>query len=322
MPSQKRQNSQNKIFIFLISAFVLIALYTAIITRPVDSKSQEDILVVVRKGASVTRIAKTLKSEGLIRSELAFKLISYQEGIVQSIQAGSFRVSPAQSTREIALTLTRGRLDSWITIPEGFRTEEIALLAKELFNIEEQDFLAAAEGMEGMLFPDTYLIPEGASAEQLVKILNTTYENKINPLRADITKSRLSEKQVISFAAIIERETLADEEKPVVAGILLKRYKNDWPLQVDATLQYIAGTEQDWWPTPTSADRNIKSSYNTYINIGLTPSPIANPGLSSIIAVIDPEISPYWFYIHDDEGIIHYAETLEDHNVNINKYLR
>ncbi|MBI4033134.1 MAG: endolytic transglycosylase MltG, partial [Candidatus Blackburnbacteria bacterium] len=142
----------------------------------------------------------------------------------------------------------------------------------------------------------------------------------------------------VTLASIVERETLTDEERPIVAGILLKRLEAGWPLQADATLQYaIASVNctlrketsaaqsvkcEDWWPIPSSEDKKIKSLYNTYLNRGLPPGPIANPGLSSIKAVVSPQDSPYWFYLHDGNGKIHYAKTSEEHAENIRKYLQ
>jgi UPF0755 protein len=123
------------------------------------------------------------------------------------------------------------------------------------------------------------------------------------------------------MASIIERETKTNEERPVVAGILWKRLENDWPLQVDATLQYAIANSETWWPILTKEDLEINSSYNSYKFTVLPPTPIASPGLSSIKASANPQDSDYWFYIHDPEAQIHYAETIEEHNNNIRKYL-
>ena len=131
------------------------------------------------------------------------------------------------------------------------------------------------------------------------------------------------------MASLVEREAKHDDDRPVIAGIMLKRLKADWPLQIDATLQYalanlrcIAKSSCDWWIVPTAADKKINSAYNTYLNNGLPPAPICNPGLSSIKAVVNPQTNNYWFYISDSKGQMHYAKTIEEHNENIAKYLR
>jgi UPF0755 protein len=107
-----------------------------------------------------------------------------------------------------------------------------------------------------------------------------------------------------------------------VAGILYQRIVMGMPLQVDATVQYVVANEKTgWWPEITLEDRKVKSAFNTYLILGLPPAPIANPGLSAISAAINPEKSDYLYYLHDAQGMIHYAATLEEHNLNIKKYL-
>ena len=134
--------------------------------------------------------------------------------------------------------------------------------------------------------------------------MTSTFDKKIK----DVTY-----KQLI-VASLLERETFADSEKPIVAGIIYKRLENDWPLQIDATLQYIKG---DWKPV-YSIDKELNSPFNTYKNLGLPPSPICNPSLASIQAVANAESStPYLYYYHDSKGNSHYGKTLKEHNLNV-----
>ncbi len=299
-----------------------LGLWFRIAASPVGPGSQEQKLIVIKKGSSITGIGQLLEREGLIRSPLAFRLIVSFRKLGTKLQAGSFRLSPSMSASEIAENLTRGRLDAWLTIPEGFRTEEIAALVEDKFGVPRSDFVEAASDLEGKLFPDSYLIPEGASASTIVSILYNTYLSKIEPYKESFSLTGLSETEILTLASILERETRSDEEKPIVAGILLKRLSAGWPLQVDATLQYIRGKRGEWWPLPTSEDKRLNSPYNTYLNSGLPPGPIANPGLASITAVLSPTPSSYWYYLHDDQGKIHFAATLEEHNANISRYIR
>jgi UPF0755 protein len=138
-------------------------------------------------------------------------------------------------------------------------------------------------------------------------------------------------KNVVILASLLERETLNDSEKPMIAGILANRLRIGMPLQVDATVQYAKATRDcggtgaacaEWWPTVYLEDYKLKSSYNTYQINGLPPSPIASPSLSSIEAAANPETNDYLYYIHDRDGKAHYATTLDEHNTNIQKYLR
>ena len=125
---------------------------------------------------------------------------------------------------------------------------------------------------------------------------------------------------------MLEKEVRTPQDMPIVAGILWKRLDSGWPLQADATLQYALGyqgAEKTWWKkTLFETDKEINSPYNTYQQRGLPPASIANPGLLSIRAVAFPKDSPYWYYLHDREGGIHYAQTLEEHERNIENYLR
>ena len=124
---------------------------------------------------------------------------------------------------------------------------------------------------------------------------------------------------------MVEREAKLDKDRPYVAGIITKRFRNNWMLQIDATVQYALGyqsAEDDWWKQNlTIADLAIDSPYNTYKRYGLPPTPICNPSLSSLKAVANQVITKYWYYISDRNGNMHYAETIVEHNQNISKYL-
>jgi UPF0755 protein len=265
---------------------------------------------LITKGSSVAKIGKDLKKAGLIKNDIVFKFYVQATNSQTKIQAGEYELSKNLSLNQIVEILKKGPKEIWVTIPEGMRREEIALKFASSLDKDEtfvKEFLKLTEDKEGYLFPDTYLFPKTASASSIVKKMTGLF---------DIKFKDVSYKELI-IASLLERETLTDEEKPVVAGILYKRLENDWPLQVDATLQYIKG---DWKPV-FPQDKELKSPYNTYKNLGLPPRPISNPGSSSINASQNPEISDYWFYIHDTKGVIHYAKTIEEHNLNIRRYL-
>jgi UPF0755 protein len=146
-----------------------------------------------------------------------------------------------------------------------------------------------------------------------------------------IEQSQYSLNDYATMASIIEREAKTNEERPVIAGILWKRLETDgWLIQADATVQYEIGSNncermvsdcEDWWPILTREDLEVLSPYNSYMVDNLPPTPIASPGLSSLKAAIFPVSSDYWFYIHDSEAKIHYAEDIGGHNVNVRRYL-
>lgn len=299
-----------------------------------ESKETVDFLVV--KGKSASQIGEALYEKGLIRSSLAFKIYVQITGKSDQIQAGEFGLSPSYTLQETIDALSGPPLELWVTIPEGLRKEEIA--ERFISGLEKQgqeasifhdEFLRASGKLEGYLFPETYLFPRDANAKDIVATLKNTFEKKMAEIGGDFP-SGYDLEDVVTLASLIEREAITDEERPVVAGILYNRLENDWPLQVDATIQYaIASVEcmalsikcDSWWPKNlTKEDLEIDSPYNTYKYSGIPPAPISNPGFESLKAAANPNSNNYYFYIHS-EGKIYYAKTLEEHNANVRRFL-
>ncbi|MBL7036382.1 endolytic transglycosylase MltG [Candidatus Microgenomates bacterium] len=302
-----------KLLLALFVGIILIVGGFIAINNSVKPVSGDDSVhsFLITKGSSASQIGKNLQKEGLIKSSLAFKIYVQFTGRQSKISAGEFRLSPSQSLFEIVATLQKGPVEIWVTIPEGLRHEEIAQKFADELSKDNQfvnEFIALSSTHEGYLFPDTYLFPKSTTASKIVEKMLSTFDIR--------TKTGVTENQVI-MASIIERETKGDAEKPVVAGILYKRIENEWPLQVDASIQYAKG---DWKPI-LSSDKELNSSYNTYKFQGLPIGPISNPGIASINAAVNPTTSDYWYYLHDEKGVIHYGLDLDDHNANIRKYL-
>ncbi len=307
---------------------LFVGWYTYSLFQPVATSDQALTRFVIAKGESVTGIANQLYEQHFIKHPLVFKIAVKQQGLDNKIQAGSFEISPNMNPFQIAQVFTKGTEDIWITIPEGWRVEEIADMAarQELPEFSKTEFLDLAAGEEGYLFPDTYLIPRETTAQQLFTLLTSTFDKKIKVgLATEIADSDRSFDQVMIMASIVQREAKVYDQQRHVAGILWHRIAIGMPLQVDATLQYVKGYSQsqdDWWVTPTAADKEMVSPFNTYLNMGLPPRPICNPGLDAIKATLDPISTDDLFYIHDETGVMHYAQTLDEHNQNVNTYLR
>jgi len=287
------------------------------------STDSSKISFMVNKGSSISLIGNNLEKAGLIKNAFVFKYYVQLNNLQNKIQAGEFELASNLTLTQIVEKLKKGPREILVTIPEGLRREEIAIKFATSLGKDEsfiQEFLSLTASKEGYLFPDSYLFPKEATATQIVNRITSTFSQKI----PDVTYNQLI------MASMLERETFADSEKPLVAGVLYKRIENGWPLQVDATLQYAKDSlkfkdvieKNKYWEPIYSADKEIDSPFNTYKNLGLPPSPIANPGLSTIKASINPEASEYWYYIHDNEGQIHFAKDLDGHNANIVKYLR
>lgn len=322
------------IFIILIITPVLLNQYYNFLLSPVMSKTPDDQsqIFVIKPGQALIQIAQNLQANKLIKSALAFRLLVTQMGISKNIQAGDFRLNGAMSSRDIAQELTHGAIDIWVTLPEGLRVEEQAQIIESKlkfgqntnFQFDKKAYINQAE--EGYMFPDTYLIPKDATSDFIAKKLRQTFSEKVSE---DILKkgieNDLSKEDVVILASLIEREAKTNEEKPIIAGILLNRLNSGLALQVDATLSYAKGydsAKNNWWSAPTVEDyRQVRSLYNTYLHVGLPPGPIASPGLESIRSSIEPADTPYFYYLHDLEGKIHYAKTVDEHNRNIQEYL-
>jgi UPF0755 protein len=307
-------------------------------TKPVSTNTEVSDFVIT-KGTNAEKVGQQLYEKGFIKSPLAFKFYVQLFDKTQKIQAGQFKLSPSYTMTQVVDALSKGPTELWVTIPEGLRREEVAekvITALELKGEDAEtfriDFLKQTEGLEGMLFPDTYLFARDANAQKVVSTLKNTFDKRIADLGGDVPATGYSTNQIIVLASILERETKNKdpEERPTVAGIYYNRLKLGMPLQADATLQYAIANDkcqmangkcEDWWPTVFREDYTFKSPYNTYANNGIPPKPISNPGLSSLKGAVHPIKTDYLFYIHDKEGVIHYAKTLLEHNKNAADYI-
>ncbi|OGH07194.1 MAG: hypothetical protein A2171_02095 [Candidatus Levybacteria bacterium RBG_13_35_9] len=290
---------------------------------PANNKDNSPVIFVIKNGDGVREIANNLKKEGLIRDPIVFFLITKQGGLDKQIQAGDFRLNRSMSTLEIAKSLTHGTLDIWITIPEGVRTEEIAEILEEKIPKYENSWRDTLNQNEGYLFPDTYLIPRDADVDLIISILKNNFETKYESVK-NLKTTGLTDEETLILASMIEREAKYEEDRPLVSSVITNRLEIGMKLDIDATLQYALGFQEDekrWWKKSlTAADKKINSPYNTYANAGLPPAPISNPGLSAISAALKPAKTNYLYYITDSKGKNRYSTTLEGHNENIEKY--
>ncbi len=318
--------------IFLGAAVIggTLAFYIYTQLQPVASNKQNKIEFVIPQGQSVATIGQRLQSEGLIHNGALFRVWVWHMGIGQKIQAGSFTLSPNMSTIEIANQLTLGTNDVWIKVIEGWRREEIAdMLDKmQLENFNKKIFLELSKNDEGYLFPDSYLVQKNADTEHIHNLLRDTFDKKVTKdLAPDIQQAQTaghSLRDVMTMASIVQREARDATQMKIIASILWNRVNMNMGLQADPTLQYIRGYDsilKTWWAEPSEQDKLSGSLYNTYKYRGLPPGPICSPGLDAIQAALHPAQTDYLFYMHDRQGVLHYARTLQEHDANIQKYL-
>lgn len=316
------------LLLLLIFSFVGLYFYINFLFQAVTKEAKSTSVFIIPKGQAIKTIASRLEKDGFIKKDLAFILTVKLAKLENEIQAGSFEISPSMTVKEIASEFTKGTNDIWITIPEGWRREEIAdyLASEDLPAFNKVEFLSLTEDLEGRLFPDTYLVPKTIDSQGLVNIFAQTFEKKvIKDLASEIEKTSLSLDETITLASLVQRESRGFEEMKEVAAVLYNRLKINMALQVDASLQYVKGFDNEsksWWASPLAEDKEFDSPFNTYKYPGLPPKAICNPGLDALKAVLSPGENNYLYYLHDHQGTIHFATDLAGHNQNIKKYLQ
>ncbi|MGE5042424.1 MAG: endolytic transglycosylase MltG [Candidatus Levyibacteriota bacterium] len=289
---------------------------------PVNPQDKSEKVFVVEKGAGVRAVASNLKKEGLINDPIAFFILVKKEGKDNAIQAGDYKLSPSMNLQKILDSLSHGTVDIWVTIPEGMRADEIADALQKKIPSYEEVWRTELEAEEGKLFPDTYLIPRDATIETVLSIFKTNFDKKIR--EAGITPEDATLEKTLTIASLIEREALFDSDRMLVSSVIHNRLKIGMKLDIDASVQYGLGKQPNgsWWKKNlTPADLELDSPYNLYTSPGLPPTPISNPGLTSINAALNPSSTNYLYYVSDKKGHLHFAETFSQHQQNIAKYL-
>ena len=307
------------------------------------------ITFTIEQGQSVSVVAGNLKAMGLIKdTELFRRYVQYKE-LDAGIQAGTYTLNKTMTIPVIAQALQKASApDQQITIPEGKRLEEVAVIVEEQTNIAAGEFLQMAQTgwqgadwpqkygflsqvpvtatLEGLLFPDTYRLPMEATAYDLIDRMLANFERQVTPeMQQQFATRGLTFYEGIALASIVEREAVIDDERPIIAGVFYNRLRDGWPLSSCPTVQYALGyrpDEENWWKGQLYFDDlEIASPYNTYRNLGLPPAPIASPGISSIQAAANPAETAYYFFMVDcnqNNGSHFFAETEAEHLQNFN----
>lgn len=284
--------------------------------------------ITIEPGTNVKDITEQLQAENVVKSaQLLYYILAFAYE-PSNIKASTYIFEEPLKAHEVAQRLTEGDFDNDLvrfTHFEGERVSVISARAGEIFpEFNQTRFLENTTDLEGRLFPETYFVPNTFTDEELLRLMLNTYEERVSSLRESIARSPLSESEVIVLASIIEREANTPESMKVVAGILLNRLEIGMALQADASIEYVIETPLGQLPEGQLASelRELDSPYNTYLYTGLPPTPIGNPGLDAITAVLTPTESEYFYYITDENGDFYYSETYNEHLQNIAQYLR
>lgn len=308
---------------------------------------------VVNFGEPARFVAARLESEGFVVDGELLNLYIRVNDLGRRIEAGNFMLAETMTIPEVAEALQNALFEEvLVTVPEGFRAEEIAdrlsdnnVMGPDIFLaavraprsltlFEEYDFLQnlpEGSSLEGFLFPDTYRFPVLASDPELIlrSFLNN-FEAKVGADGLLGGASGLASRDLITLASIVEREAVQADERPLIASVYLNRLARLCDadvggayLQADPTVQYARGTPGNWWWQPTSIEEyaEVSSPYNTYLNSGLPPGPIASPGISAIDSTRNPAQTNYCFFLGTgDDGRHVFATTLAEHENNLRIY--
>ncbi len=310
---------------------------------PLNPTDASPIRFEIVMGTGSTEIGQNLADAGLVKDGGLFVTYVRAEGISDQLEAGTYFLSRAQSLPEIAFALTDS---STAFIPfralEGWRLEQIADIIDQnpLFSFTGAEFLSAAttgqgasqeflttvslssgESVEGFLFPNTYKLPPNITAAGLVETLTDEFLNQVGgQVINDAAAQGMTMRHVVTMASIVQREAVRADEMSKIASAYRNRMNIGMKLDADPTVQYPLGnTRGMWWPQITQADySDVISAYNTYLNVGLPPSPIANPGLSAVLATVYPDTTPFLYFRADcrDDGYHDFAVTYEEHLAN------
>ena len=304
--------------VLILAAAVIFSLYMGKESSPMDPNNKEAVTVTIPSGTGTGGIAGILEENKLIDNTGVFKLQSKTKGYDGKYKAGEYSLSPSMSMDEIMKVLIAGKADTVrFTIPEGYdikrTTEKLAseglinadVFAKEIESGQfDYKFLsdapAGADRLEGFLFPETYDIYTTANEHDIIdKMLSQFNKVFTDEYYARAKELNMSVRDVITLASIIEREARVPEDRPIIASVFYNRLKIGMPLQSCATVQYILGEQK---AVLSIKDTKIESPYNTYLNKGLPPGPIASPGADSIKAALYPADTNYLYFLAKGDG--------------------
>lgn len=314
---------KNRFFVLGAAAFIMLF---GIVFWSAPSNFAVGSVYEIKSGEGYSSVASDLYDANIIRSPFWLKSFIYIFSLGQrKTILGDYSFYKKQNILTLAWRVSHGNFhvkSIKITIPEGMNSFEIAdILEKNFPNFSKETFLDMVESrkLEGYLFPDTYLFMPNAKEDEIINLMIGNFNEKIKSVDEEIKAFGKPLVDVIKMASILEEEARLYQSRQVVAGILWKRLSLGMALQVDSSFKYINGKTTK---TLTLEDLKIKSPYNLYIHTGLPPTAIANPGLDSIKAAINPIKTKYFYFLTDNDGNMHYAITHDEHVANKFKYLK
>ncbi len=303
---------------------------------PVRSATEPSQVLLVEPGSSSGAIGSQLEAMGLVRHRWVFRAYVASRGAGSRLRAGQYTLDGPLSLQQIVDLLVRGAADRHdVTFPEGRNYEELAAIAAQ-DGIAPEDFLAAARDpspildldpaasdLEGYLFPDTYDLPRGEDAAQvLVNRMVRRFRDVIRERLVRLEERRLGLRELVTLASIVELETARADERPRIAAVFLNRLARGMPLQTDPTVIYAMRKAGRWDGNIRRRDLDIDSPYNTYRHAGLPPGPIGSPGEAALDAVLSPAAVDDLYFVSRNDGTHHFSRSLREHERAVDRYQR
>lgn len=299
---------------------------------PVNRTTTDKKLVKVELGTTPAGIAQLLHSQGLIRNETVFLWQARFKGVQNTLQAGTYRLSPSESTPEIIDHIAKGKIDTFtltflpgatlkadrdMFLSAGYSADEVDAALAKTYDSPLFSGKPTGTDLEGYIYGESYTFATDTSAEAVLQQVFDQYYSVIqkNDLVAKYAAHGLSLYQGITLASIIQREASPQgDDMPGIAEVFYNRLNSNMPLGSDATYQYIADK------TGAARDPNLDSPYNTRRYAGLPPGPIATPGEKALIAGATPATGNYLYFLNGDDGVTYFATTLQEHNANVKNH--
>lgn len=324
----------------LIPLCVIICLAVCVVSFASGSikrtANKSEVVFEVKSGDTLARVSQRLEKEGIIKDASSFSLFVKLAGKAESLKTGTYEIPAQIDYGKLLGILVRGKgLGITVTIPEGYTIFKIADLLEHKGLVEKRDFLAACRNddlikkyaipagtsIEGYLYPDTYSIPRGYSALQIVGIFTNRFDAVTSTLRSKLKKGQ-SFHELVTMASIVEREARVASERPLIAGVYYNRLSIRMRLQADPTLIYALELDGKYYGNIRREHFTYDSPYNTYRYPGLPPGPIANPGLDSLQAALKPKNSSFIYFVARPDGSHKFSETFEEHDRAVDEYQR
>ena len=291
---------------------------------------ESETFVELAPGSSTVQMGQQLEAAGIVRTQFAFDLMRWwKKG---RLKAGEYRFDHPTTVAEVYARIARGDVfTKSVTVPEGASIFEIAARLEQA-GFDKQAFLDAvvsqtalvadldpqAKSLEGYLFPDTYRFARKATPTQICAAMDKRFRSVAGQLNLKGNVHR-----VVTMASLVERETARDAERPLVASVFENRLAKNMPLMTDPSVIYGLELNGQWRGTIYQSDLKLDTPYNTYLHAGLPPGPVANPGIHSLRAAMEPESSDYFYFVAagaNPQGRSLFARTIEEHNHNVAGY--